>query len=195
MSLAKKGKVFEQNKLLQPLLDTHDGPKMTCTSLFFTSPTMTVYSIAHTMHLPPIGKIYEGGKHREIWGRAHCKNFVPKFCRLKLGEGKGGSSTLLTKNVDPRILTKRKIWVGWWDGVQQNLIPNFGQDLNRPNVYSKPTRLLICNYLDFLCFFFDGSSLNVDVQSVRGSFDNTRKWLNRVYICRAQEPVTFYWGS
>ena len=47
MLVAKEGKVFEQQKLLQPLLDTHEGTKMTWTSLFLTSPTLTVYSIGH----------------------------------------------------------------------------------------------------------------------------------------------------
>ena len=44
MPVAKKGKVFEQKKLLQPLLDTYEGTKITWISLFLTSPTLTVYS-------------------------------------------------------------------------------------------------------------------------------------------------------
>ena len=47
MSVAKKGKVFEQNKLLQPLLDTSEGTKITWISLFLTIPTPTVYSSGH----------------------------------------------------------------------------------------------------------------------------------------------------
>ena len=44
LSVAKEGKVFEQKKLLQPLLGTHEGTKITGTILFCTSPTLTVYS-------------------------------------------------------------------------------------------------------------------------------------------------------
>ena len=44
MSVAKEGKVFEPKKLLQPLLDTSEGTKITWISLFLTSPTPTVYS-------------------------------------------------------------------------------------------------------------------------------------------------------
>ena len=47
MSVAKEGKFVEQKKLLQPLLDTFEGTKITWISLFFTSPTPTVYSSAH----------------------------------------------------------------------------------------------------------------------------------------------------
>ena len=47
MSVAKEGKVFEQKKLLQPLLDTYEGTKITWISLFLTSPTPTVYSNVH----------------------------------------------------------------------------------------------------------------------------------------------------
>ena len=43
-SVAKEGKVFEQKKLLQPLLGTPEGTKMTGTIFFLTSPTLTVYS-------------------------------------------------------------------------------------------------------------------------------------------------------
>ena len=48
MSVAKEGKVFEQKKLLQPLLDTYEGTKITWISLFLTSPTPTVYSIVQS---------------------------------------------------------------------------------------------------------------------------------------------------
>ena len=48
MSVAKEGKVVEQKKSLQTLLDTHEGQKMTWTSLFLTSPTPTVYSSAQS---------------------------------------------------------------------------------------------------------------------------------------------------
>ena len=73
--------------------------------------------------------------------------------------------------------------------------PKFGQELNRSNLSLLKTNPAIDFQLPRLCvFFYDGSSLNKDVQSVHGSFDNTRKRLNKVYICRAQEPVTFYWG-
>ena len=44
MSVAKEGKVFEQKKALQPLLDTSEGTKITWISLFLTSATPTVYS-------------------------------------------------------------------------------------------------------------------------------------------------------
>ena len=44
MSVAKEGKVFEPKKLLQPLLDTSEGTKITWISLFLISPTPTVYS-------------------------------------------------------------------------------------------------------------------------------------------------------
>ena len=47
MSVAKEGKVFEPKKLLPALLDTSEGTKITRISLFLTSPTPTVYSIAH----------------------------------------------------------------------------------------------------------------------------------------------------
>ena len=47
LSVAKEGKVFEQKKLLQPLLGTPEGTKMTGTIFFLTSPTLTVYSSAH----------------------------------------------------------------------------------------------------------------------------------------------------
>ena len=46
MSVAKEGKVVEQKKSLQTLLDTHEGQKMTWTSLILTSLTPAVYSIA-----------------------------------------------------------------------------------------------------------------------------------------------------
>ena len=45
MSVAKEGKVFESKRLLQPLLDTSEGTKITWISLFLTSLTPTVYSI------------------------------------------------------------------------------------------------------------------------------------------------------
>ena len=51
MSVAKKGKVVEQKKLLQSLLDTYEGTKITWISLFLTSPTPTVYSTAAALHL------------------------------------------------------------------------------------------------------------------------------------------------
>ena len=47
-SVAKEGKVFEPKKLLIPLLDTSEGTKNTCISLFLTSPTPTVYSTVHS---------------------------------------------------------------------------------------------------------------------------------------------------
>ena len=49
MSVAKEGKIFEPNKLLQPLLDTSEGTKSTWISLFLTSPTPTVYSNAYAL--------------------------------------------------------------------------------------------------------------------------------------------------
>ena len=48
-SVAKEGKVFEQKKLLQPLLGTPEGTKMTGTIFFLTSPTLTVYSNTQPM--------------------------------------------------------------------------------------------------------------------------------------------------
>ena len=38
-SVAKKGKVFEQKKLLQPLLGTPEGTKMVCTVFFVQVPS------------------------------------------------------------------------------------------------------------------------------------------------------------
>ena len=48
MSVAKEGKVFDQKKPLQPFLYTHEGIKMGCIIFFFTSSTLTVYSIGHS---------------------------------------------------------------------------------------------------------------------------------------------------
>ena len=39
--------MFEQKKLLQPLLGTPEGTKMTGTIFCLTSPTLTVYSSDH----------------------------------------------------------------------------------------------------------------------------------------------------
>ena len=44
VSVAKEGKVFDKKKPLQPFLYTHEGTEMGCI-IFFTSSTMTVYSI------------------------------------------------------------------------------------------------------------------------------------------------------
>ena len=47
--------------------------------------------------------------------------------RLKFGLGKGveGGSTIFT--IFFKILTKQKMWMRWWDGGQQNVIPNLGR--------------------------------------------------------------------
>ena len=45
---------FCAKKILQPLLDTHEGTKMTWTSLFLTSPTLTVYSNVQPLILEDI---------------------------------------------------------------------------------------------------------------------------------------------
>ena len=47
MSVAKEGKVFDKKKPLQPFLYTHEGIEMGCIIFFFTSSTLTVYSIEH----------------------------------------------------------------------------------------------------------------------------------------------------
>ena len=52
LSVAKEGKVFEQKKLLQPLLGTPEGTKMTGTIFFLTSPTLTVYSNGQFLDYP-----------------------------------------------------------------------------------------------------------------------------------------------
>ena len=54
LSVAKEGKVFEQKKLLQPLLGTPEGTKMTGTIFFLTSPTLTVYSIVQFLTSYPL---------------------------------------------------------------------------------------------------------------------------------------------
>ena len=51
LSVAKEGKVFEQKKLLQPLLGTPEGTKMTGTINFLTSPTLMVYSTEYSMFI------------------------------------------------------------------------------------------------------------------------------------------------
>ena len=53
-SVEKEGKVFGQTQLLQPLLGTPEGTKMTCTILFCTSPTLTVYSTEHFEEVDPV---------------------------------------------------------------------------------------------------------------------------------------------
>ena len=47
MSEAKEGKLFGRKKLLDPLLGTTEGTKITSTIIFYTSHALTVYSIAH----------------------------------------------------------------------------------------------------------------------------------------------------
>ena len=51
MSVAKEGKVFDQKKPLQPFLYTHEGIETGCIIFFFTSSTLTVYSIVHCVNL------------------------------------------------------------------------------------------------------------------------------------------------
>ena len=47
MSEAKEGKLFGRKKLLDPLLGTTEGTKITSTIIFYTSHALTVYSIVH----------------------------------------------------------------------------------------------------------------------------------------------------
>ena len=47
MSEAKEGKLFGRKKLLDPLLGTTEGTKITSTIIFYTSHALTVYSNAH----------------------------------------------------------------------------------------------------------------------------------------------------
>ena len=47
MSEAKEGKLFGRKKLLDPLLGTTEGTKITSTIIFYTSHALTVYSIGH----------------------------------------------------------------------------------------------------------------------------------------------------
>ena len=47
MSEAKEGKLFERKKLLDPLLGTTEGTKITSTIIFYTSHALTVYSTVH----------------------------------------------------------------------------------------------------------------------------------------------------
>ena len=44
MSEAKEGKLFGRKKLLDPLLGTTEGTKITSTIIFYTSHALTVYS-------------------------------------------------------------------------------------------------------------------------------------------------------
>ena len=45
MSEAKEGKLLGRKKLLDPLLGTTEGTKITSTIIFYTSHALTVYSI------------------------------------------------------------------------------------------------------------------------------------------------------
>ena len=55
MSEAKEGKLFGRKKLLDPLLGTTEGTKITSTIIFYTSHALTVYSSAHpTYHIEHI---------------------------------------------------------------------------------------------------------------------------------------------
>ena len=47
MSEAKEGKLFGRKKLLDPLLGTTEGTKITSTIIFYTSHALTVYSSVH----------------------------------------------------------------------------------------------------------------------------------------------------
>ena len=52
MSEAKEGKLLGQKKLLDPLLGTTEGTKITSTIIFYTSHALTVYSNAQcTMYM------------------------------------------------------------------------------------------------------------------------------------------------
>ena len=53
---SKERQSFCAKKILQPLLDTHEGTKITWTSLFLTSPTLTVYSNVQPLILEDIFK-------------------------------------------------------------------------------------------------------------------------------------------
>ena len=46
MSEAKEGKLFGRKKLLDPLLGTTEGTKISSTIIFYTSHALTVYSTA-----------------------------------------------------------------------------------------------------------------------------------------------------
>ena len=47
MSEAKEGKLFGRKKLLNPLLGSTEGTKITSTIIFYTSHALTVYSSVH----------------------------------------------------------------------------------------------------------------------------------------------------
>ena len=47
MSEAKEGKLFGRKKLLDPLLGTTEGTKITSTIILYTSHSLTVYSNGH----------------------------------------------------------------------------------------------------------------------------------------------------
>ena len=49
MSEAKEGKLFGRKKLLDPLLGTTEGTKITSTIIFYTSHALTVYSSIHIL--------------------------------------------------------------------------------------------------------------------------------------------------
>ena len=49
MSEAKEGKLFGRKKLLDPLLGTTEGTKITSTIIFYTSHALTVYSNEHPL--------------------------------------------------------------------------------------------------------------------------------------------------
>ena len=52
MSVAKEGKVLEQKKLLQPLLETPEGIHSGCIIIFSTSAPLAVYPIVQAMPQP-----------------------------------------------------------------------------------------------------------------------------------------------
>ena len=54
MSEAKEGKLFGQKKLLDPLLGTTEGTKITSTMIFYTSHALTVYSNVYPSPMPEI---------------------------------------------------------------------------------------------------------------------------------------------
>ena len=94
MSEAKEGKLLGRKKLLDPLLGTTEGTKITGTIIFYTSHALTVYS---TGELAPLEAHARGDHHR-------CDNVVvpqQPLCRLArhlLTDGKEtlGSSSYLS---------------------------------------------------------------------------------------------------
>ena len=64
MSEAKEGKLFGRKKLLDPLLGTTEGTKITSTIIFYTSHALTVYSTVHSARLSGLLKKHRQAKHQ-----------------------------------------------------------------------------------------------------------------------------------